>query len=105
VALSSLWLLLQKCGWREGKTLRLGPFSYLRAFAWAASSAENACPHFPPTPCFPLSHSSTRASFCPCSQPPNNFLRYSVIYSFVLFVFGPPFFIAVSSTQHTVGIQ
>lgn len=77
-----------------GGTTAEGLGSHHRTFAHAVPAAEqNAFPSVcPARPCFLLTHIPTQPPSVPRSQPPCNFLRYPIIYSFILFMSAlPPF--------------
>lgn len=65
-----------------------GTGSHLRTFAHAVPVLSSAV--CPARPCFLLTHIPTRLPSVPRSQPPCNFLRYPIIYSFILFMSALP---------------
>lgn len=75
-----------------GGTTAEGLGSHRRTFAHAVQTVEqNAFPSVcPARPCFLLTHIPTRPPSVPRSQPPCNFLRYPIIYSFILFMSALP---------------
>lgn len=87
-------ITLQKRERQQAGPQPRGPGSHHRTFAHAVPAAEqNAFPSVcPARPCFLLTHIPTRPPSVPRSLPPCNFLRYPIIYSFILFMSAlPPF--------------